>query len=108
MPEVWLRSCCTDTCCARLRIESRIDSSLSTPWPHADSAARPGIVERFDKGIDQSRDGVLLRFDMHGETELLQRCRSHRPNRSELDAIDPCVVRAPPAARPLITDGCLW
>jgi hypothetical protein len=64
-------------------------------------------TERFDNGIDQSRDGVLLGFDMHGETELLERCRSDGPNRSELDAIDPCVLRAPPAARPLITDDCL-
>lgn len=30
--------------------------------------------ERSDNSIDQTRDGVLLRFDMHGETELLQRC----------------------------------
>jgi hypothetical protein len=31
-------------------------------------------ADRFDNGINQSRDGVLRRFDMHGETELMQRC----------------------------------
>ena len=31
-------------------------------------------TERFDNSIDHSRNGVLLRFDMHGETELMQRC----------------------------------
>jgi hypothetical protein len=63
-------------------------------------------ADRFDNGINQSWDGVLLRLDMHGETEFMQGCRSDRPNRSELDAIDPCGLQALPPARPFITDGC--